>query len=186
VITPSHDASRRSPRHGEGFDFPHCASRRAIIEPASQAGRRRFDSGRPLQLVSGYARPRSSMRVPDSRTDTPRRAFGTPRRHPCRAPRRVVGQRGCLANPIGRMAALIGHRCGGRVALSRAGSPCCRRLLGYNAQPWTRLRRSRRRGMPARSPAYDLPTIRSGMPRYITVNRALTRTQRPASKIELS
>jgi hypothetical protein len=40
--------------------------------------------------------------------------------------------------------------------------------------------------MPARSPAYDFPTIPSVIPRYITVNRALTRTQRTASRSELS
>jgi hypothetical protein len=61
VITTSHDASRRSPRHGEPLDFPHGASQRAIIESASQAGRRRFDSGRPLQRrrgVAGHLQPR--------------------------------------------------------------------------------------------------------------------------------
>jgi hypothetical protein len=65
------------PRQWEPFDFPHGASRRNITKPASQAGRRRFDSGRPLQWPSGVTAravaPDATARLPDWQSAVPDR-----------------------------------------------------------------------------------------------------------------
>ena len=63
------------PRQREPFDFPHGPSQGAITDPASQAGRRRFDSGRPLQCASGVtAHAEPPVRLPAFQTDTHLRA----------------------------------------------------------------------------------------------------------------
>jgi hypothetical protein len=68
------------PRHAEPFDLPHVASPRVSTTPASQAGRRRFDSGRPLQRRRGaaeYLQPRVSFDAAHVRTYTPNFAHAT-------------------------------------------------------------------------------------------------------------
>ena len=77
TVTKERDSpiSRRvttSHRVTPSLDFSHRTSRHSAAQPASQAGRRRFDSGRPLQCSSGVTAhavaPDATASVPDWRS----------------------------------------------------------------------------------------------------------------------
>ena len=76
----AHDGA---PCHAEPLDSSHMASRHSAAQPASQAGRRRFDSGRPLH-------PRTPRFPPEAAGFSVVVSGDAPARYSAGAPSRVV------------------------------------------------------------------------------------------------